>query len=665
MTAPESDVCFVPAVVLRVDIEQREELESMLRFMDSNPRNSLVLRAANLIYDILLLVTQDIPAGMDAVEEGCSRAIVHYIVMLAPHYIEILLQLWQQMRDKRGKLHKRADDDGVYLDCINSSKLMPNQQGDRDMKSLTLGNFTRDQICALFLDGSHESGITSVSSIFIDCGESNAKESDEDCIAEDDSSFDEYGTSLEVSLNDSHWSTPSEEQRRPHTDDCAGISELKLEFRLDAGRNSGTRDAIYFSFDGFPKQLVVVNPWAGFHEWITLDIQKMFNKKTILFEDLKQMQLWSHRIDEQRDGWGLEGVRLRAKCSGSEITWQLDRYAIMRTWLQRPVYWDKALVWGGEIGPHMWRVYSEMESCSTFKKLELSVFRGPQNVGKSDELELHFRDQEEHHRIVLTRQLGFQDWQTIDIASIFKARVISLDDISRLGIKQIQPRDEDDRGWSISSSCSNSIRELGLNKFKQIDSKPSSTLKLYKSQDQRLYSFWQGDVNPFQDWVLLSDCARFDELKVKLGVSGSPRSNTAESLFISFDPDVNHPREQLLTSYLELDTWYTVKINLQNMFQKKFVHIDDLRLFRVFSRSRGWRPREDWKVTNVYFEGRCADDHSKVYENVQWHGIESWFKGQGQHSLRRHISASKWRLKGGTKDTTQFVQHLTHDGGEF
>ncbi|RCI09743.1 hypothetical protein L249_3936 [Ophiocordyceps polyrhachis-furcata BCC 54312] len=528
------------------------------------------------------------------------------------------------------------------------------------MKGLALGNFTRDQICALFPDVSHESDITSVSSIFLDCGDSTPGESDEDCTAEDDASFDEDDTKLEVSLNDSPWSAPSEGHRSPHTDHCAGISELKLEFRLDGRRSSGTRDAVYFSFSGFPSQLVVTSPWAGFHDWITLDTLKMFKKKTIVFENLKQMLLWSKRIDEKSDGWGIEGVRLRAKCSGSQTTWQLDRYSDMRAWLQRPKDWNRTVVWRGEIGPHMWRVHSEMESCSTFKKLELSVFRGPQNVGMSDELELHFEGQGKHHRVAITGQLGFQGWQKIDIASIFKARVVSLHDVSRIGFKQTQPDDGDNRGWAIST--------LGLNKFKQID-KPSAPLKLYKSSDQRLYTFWQGDINPSQDWVILSDCKRYDQLKVKLGVSGTPGSNTADSLSISFDPGTDRPREQLLTSHLELDTWYTVTINLQKMFQTKYVYVDDLRLFKVFSRSTEWRHREEWKVTSVFFEGRCADDHSKVFENLQWQDIESWFNGQGPYALKRDISPSKWHLKGGRKGqkkaATQFVQHFTHDGSEF
>ncbi|PFH59610.1 hypothetical protein XA68_12097 [Ophiocordyceps unilateralis] len=702
--------CSPPDYLPESELGQRQELLNMIQFMNSYPGLPLVRRAGNLMYDILLMVVGDVPKAMKAVHQGCDGVIAHYLMTLAPHFVQILLRMWHQMlkqSTRRKRDHYSINEteatgwlcnwlafdvptfyeleeslpNGLYVDCNSSDDLTPRGEflGSR-VRSLTLGNYTRDQLCGLMSSTyklSRESGINTVSSIYVDCGASNLASLNEKSSAVDDDDYDDNndhyhdendgrdiapgGPSPKIgslSSKDDKSLTPNSQGGKPgHDNGCSTISELELGFQLDSKENSASKDSIYVSFGDFNHQLVVKNPWSGFHNWLQLDLKAMFGtKKTITFEDLRQINFWSVRNEDMQDGWGFQGIKLKAKCFGSGITWETDKYQRINEWMHRPNDIAKARVWQGVIEPHDWIDYPHIRSCPIFDKLEFSFFPGPHSDGSGDISYLYF-PYWGRHDVRFTGEQGWQSWQTIDLKQVFHEPEVSLQAIHELAIKQYHVGDADNHGWDIPSTS----RELGLGKFNNIT--PQVRYNIWGGHIT--YSYWNDSVDHLKDWVLLSDCARFDRLEVLLGISGSLMGGTKHSLWVTFDKDRHHSApEQMITSEGAKDFTYRKSIDLQKMFGTKYVWMQDITWFRIFAKPDGKRP-DQWKVTKVFFKGRCADDHSKVYLHDEHDKIEDWFDSSfdpPHKDVTRDVSSHYWRLD---SNTEEFVQHHTHDGSEF
>ncbi|PHH66659.1 hypothetical protein CDD81_6496 [Ophiocordyceps australis] len=352
--------------------------------------------------------------------------------------------------------------------------------------------------------------------------------------------------------------------------------------------------------------------------------------------------------DDPQDGWGLKGIRLRGKCSNSTIKWEVGKFANLKKWLERPE-----------------------DSCDRFDKLKLSIVRGPHEDGYQDRVFIGFED-EGKQQISLQTHEGWQNWQDINIREIWDAPIVGLDEITQIHIKQLHKYGNLSaiQSFKLKGSCagSNSLIEYGL-KFEGLDQQTEKTQEYnHPGTGVPSHTIWRTNINAKKDWILLHDCTRFDKLDVSVGISGYPGSGTEDSLYISFARDKTLAPDQLVKAKPWPGNVYSIQIDLKEIFGTDTIYIQDIHYFRIFARKEWWLKRvpDWWKVTNVIFEARCADDHSKVLQNEQYRGVEKQCDALAKpwdQEVEGPIYINSWHWK--DDKIASKVKIRTHDGNEF
>ncbi|KAF4583088.1 hypothetical protein GQ602_006232 [Ophiocordyceps camponoti-floridani] len=689
------DVCWRSAGVPQRRDEQRQELEEMMRFMDWNPGLVSVKRAGNLIYDIMLMVAGDVPRGMAAVHDGCVGVIVTYIMDLAPHFIEILLHMWAEMveqytRQKRSSpgtghgnetetrrwlcdwllydvpVYYRRDENpvmnGIYVNCSR-----PNER----VRGLEMGNL-HETICNAFqgtaMSMHSQDGKYIVPSVLLDCKANTSLTPTIDTSSTTSPDLETYNNHDKVFPGEDSMgvrmtsSSLSSRQR----DSCLFITNLKLGFQLDRGGGSATTDTISFTFNSASRKTTIIrNPWSGFHTWMKLDIPTLFTDlENVTLTDIHSIQLHSHRNQDDDDGWGLQGLKLRAKCHGSDKTWEVDKWSSLNAWLFRPD--DKvedAMLWQDTVKAVDWIPNKYLESCRVFDSLEFSLFRGPHRDGLGDQSRLLFK-YAGTYPIKFDAKMGWQAWQTIDLQKKWSSSTISIEEIRWLGIRQLFVGEPENHRWDIPrfrirGHCQGNHRHVVL-RFDNIQPQK------HEYEGQKGYAIWETAVDPERDWLLLSDCSRFDQLIFKMGISGDMLAGTTHSLYFSFARDRHgSPPEQFITTGTRENYMYHINVDLRKMFGTDYVYMEDLDYIKVFDRS--WGQKQDpWMATKIFFEARCADDHSQIYVHediyVERMVHSSW---SPDSDVSRDIDTNGWHLYDWEPRTKEVVQTHLHDGSEF
>ncbi|PHH75911.1 hypothetical protein CDD80_1946 [Ophiocordyceps camponoti-rufipedis] len=683
------DICWRPAGVPQQREEQRLELEEMMRFMDGNPGLASVQRAGNLVYDIMLMVAGDVPQGMAAVHDGCVGVIVTYIMDLAPHFIEILLLMWYEMaaqysRQKRSSpgtnnsnetesrrwlcewllhdvpVYYQRDEipvmNGLYVDCNRPSERI---------RSIEIGNLTYEYICDAFqgtvMSMHSKDGNSIVPSILVECSANTSNAPTTTTTTQSPAT----GGNLITYNNDVSNSGAPSSSGSPQQDSCSFITDLQLGFQLDRRGGSATTDTISFTFNSAThRETIVQNPWSGFHSWVKLNTSSLFtDPQNMLLKDIHSIQLYTHRNQEYDDGWGLQSLKLQAKCHGSDITWEVDKWSNLNAWLFRDQSVEDAMLWQDTIQVTDWKPNNYLSTCRVFDSLEFSLFRGPHRDGLGDQSDLLFK-YAGRHAIKFDAKMGWQPWQTIDIHQKWASSTISIEEIRWLGIRQLFVGEPENHGWDIPrfrirGHCQGTHRHLVL-RFDNIHPQK------HEYQGQKGYAIWETAVNPQRDWLLLSDCSRFDQLTFKIGISGDILAGTTNSLYFSFERDRHDsPPEQFITTGTIENHMYHINVDMRKMFGTDYVHMEDLDYVKVFDRTWGMKA-DPWKATKIFLEARCADDHSQIYVHedifVEKLVHSSW---SPDTDVSRDIDITKWHLYDWAPRTNEVVQTHLHDGSEF
>ncbi|RDA85147.1 hypothetical protein CP532_1557 [Ophiocordyceps camponoti-leonardi (nom. inval.)] len=475
---------------------------------------------------------------------------------------------------------------------------------------------------------------------------------------------------------------------------CSHFTEVQLGFQLSGSRAAETMDTIKLQFGYHGLHTIANSPVSMFHEWQTLNLQEMFGLKEVLVEDLRHMKLWAFQNSEPLDGFLLvgmhftfiqrrytkkdiagtniyktQGMKLRGKCPDS-TTYKMDKFKGLNKWLERPSGEHDAMVWEGPITSSDWERASIIDSCSEFQRLRISVLPKHGIDGSHDSLTMNFGRPHHAHTIEM-RKYGdgqFKHWADIDIERIFGAKTVAVRNLTYISLLQDHQTDTNienrNKGFKLRGQCLGSNKELGLDKFKDLQSQGQVEYLL------STLSSWSGDVTPTTDWTeLTAECSRIDKLEVHLGMGGNLGGGTSEKLMIRFGGNDRNPATEVVDEPYR-DTWYDREVDLKKVFGTETVFVRDLDRFTVFSVKKPWQytaKRMDmWMISSVFFTARCVDYPSRWIRNDQNMKVNEWFEALGkegyERELVRGLSFDKWYwIHGAPKPKSG----LLHDAGEF
>ncbi|PHH80124.1 hypothetical protein CDD80_2812 [Ophiocordyceps camponoti-rufipedis] len=223
---------------------------------------------------------------------------------------------------------------------------------------------------------------------------------------------------------------------------CTHFKQLSLGFQLhNDTRNDGTRDSIHLSISGENGERevwVAKAPKPGFHVWTTLDMEGLFGKKQIARRDIAHISIVSklpidHTPEDAADDWNFQGLKLRGLCSDSSLALTMDKFASVNEWLGRRPSIPSALVWGGEIMLHDWKVMG----CSEFSNLKVyfSISYRP-GSDTEDDIFIHFGNASRETDVLLMQSPGLNAHaeRIIDMRTTFNRQTVPVADIQSFEI---------------------------------------------------------------------------------------------------------------------------------------------------------------------------------------------------------------------------------------
>ncbi|RDA95896.1 hypothetical protein CP533_5209, partial [Ophiocordyceps camponoti-saundersi (nom. inval.)] len=450
-----------------------------------------VERVRVLVFEIFLFVLPRVPGGVLWRDFRHVRVMAEMIFTYAPHFGEILLRFYYMLlyRAKREsseaaaetsakKLPKFADqlanslentlelytvpENGLYVDCNSTAS---------DPDNLMLGSWSKEHLCSYYSSVSQLSTLLDAvdwtPSLAISCrpptddgnscqpklGSNVTVESFEITAAvieahevphiypenDMDEDYDSFETNRTASTQG-----PSESDNG-----CSEFSELKFGIQLDGGERSSTRDSIYLSINNHEEILIAESPWSGYHRWMDIDTFKEFKRGRFTVRDIRYISLISKIRDDRWDGWGVQGVKLRAKCADSTTQWGVDKFANIHHWMDRGNSRLSSTVWHGNISPRDWHEITIQDSCDSFEKLQISVHQSPVGKGSQDRIFISFGMEGKQSVERKIHKNGDQDWQSIDIQNMWNTPTVGLDQIDHVQIKQLHVGDVKNRVWAV------------------------------------------------------------------------------------------------------------------------------------------------------------------------------------------------------------------------
>ncbi|RDA88236.1 hypothetical protein CP532_0294 [Ophiocordyceps camponoti-leonardi (nom. inval.)] len=690
MPSPGTEVVlYGKANVLGGTFEERpqwhmERVQRLLNFIDI-AQGPEIERVRVLVFEIFLFVLPRIPGGIAWREFRHVHVMAQMIFTYAPHFGEILLRfyyllLYRTKRDLPASNGPRFYDqlveslsstldvytvpeNGLYVDC-NSTALSTYLDATNWTPSLSIKCHppTDGKSCKPRL-GYNESA----ESVEITVAAFEAKEVPH-AYDEDDEDEDEDAESIDMDRS------TSVEDLIDSDLECSQFSELEFGIQLDGGDRSSTRDSIYVSFNNQEEMLIRESPWSGYHNWMTIDKLKLFQRDRFTVRDILHVSLISKMNDDKWDGWGLKGIKLRAKCADSTTKWGVDKFANINKWMDRGNGRKISTVWHGNISPKDWREITILDSCDRFDRLQISVDQRPVDKGSQDRVFISFGMEGKQNLERKIRDDGKQYWQPIDIQRMWDTPAVGLDQIDHIQIKQLHVGDVKNSGWAVlgfklKGSCAgyNTLMEYGLS-FENI-TQQSDKLTEYSHQGIPSHTIWRSDeIDVNKDWTLLYDCVRWDKLVVEVGFSGIIGLATYDSIYVSFARDKTLAPEQLVVEEPSGDTWYRVSIDLGLVFGTDVISIEDVSYFRLFAKKYKEGRTDRWRVTSIIFAARCAHDHSQWVENTQYMGIEKTVDAYWtppDKEVEGPLSWTSWHRKTASVRKQEQKKRIIHDADEF
>ncbi|KAF4586005.1 hypothetical protein GQ602_005310 [Ophiocordyceps camponoti-floridani] len=692
---------------------QLARLRLVLIYMENTRFSPLLGTTCALFRQVLFyILTEGPPIRLARSSFRDPEVLAVLLMTYAPHFVDIILQLYDEMRRNHRDRREAPAPADQYLtrafcsgmvDTIEESlaSYNPPQNGlcitcgvtAQKADKIVLGNYTEQAFCDLVSTvyehhGPHYSLDHPVTpSLYIQCEEPTAGDS---CGGpptgkgvglkttgpEDIAPYVFSGSPTNPKTNNMADDEPHTSRQRELTaaaDGCSSVDELEFEIQFDGRSSSATRDSIYLVFNGDISNQVYVtkNAWSGYHSYKKIDIPKVFNKDSITFRDIHRVGLITKMEDDPRDGWGLKGIKLTATCASSQTKWQVDKYANVTRWMDREYNRKQNMAWVGTIQAKDWRKKTVFESCKRFDRLQLSIVRAPSGDGSQDAIHIGFGEEGKQAILLQVDKPGFQDWQNINILQIWDTKTVGIDQIRSIQIKQLHVGDVENRDWMVTSfklrgSCAGSrtFTEYGL-KLDNLLEHPDN-FKVYSQDMATPFTTWHSPyIDSSKDWVLLHDCTRWDRLEVAVGFSGVVGRGTEDSIYVSFARDTKKAPSYLIQKRPWHNEWYEVSVDLQSLFKAKTIDMNDINYFRLYA-VKDFQVVDRWRVTSVIFTARCADNSALRLINEQYKGIEKTIDAlwdPPDNEISGEVDSSRW--KWANPSVSGNVTIRVHDGSEF
>ncbi|PFH62331.1 hypothetical protein XA68_14058 [Ophiocordyceps unilateralis] len=232
-----------------------------------------------------------------------------------------------------------------------------------------------------------------------------------------------------------------------NTRTCTHFSQLSLGFQLhNDSKNDGTRDTVQVSIGNADSERIVGiarHPQPGFHAWTKLNLETMFDESVVAKSEMTHIGIGSmlprdFTRDDLQDGWYFQGLKLRGHCAGSSLVLEVDKFASVNKWLERPAKSSAAFVWGGSIKEDDWHV----TGCSRFNSLHVHlVISSLPGSDTGDDILIHFNNGSRATDTLLMRspRLGAQTDKQIDLATTFGSHTVSVEDVQSFEIYSKAP----------------------------------------------------------------------------------------------------------------------------------------------------------------------------------------------------------------------------------
>ncbi|RCI08907.1 hypothetical protein L249_4928 [Ophiocordyceps polyrhachis-furcata BCC 54312] len=173
------------------------------------------------------------------------------------------------------------------------------------------------------------------------------------------------------------WEWSAQTQRRI----CTHFDELSFGIQLKNGKSEGTFDTLKLQFvnEGSHLHTIVESPAAGFHHWQRIDIESIFQDKSVDVNRIRLIRIRdrSTNVLFGGDEWGLVGIKFRARCAKSAIYVEHNKFASLDKELQihsshgSDIWLDVDYrAWEGYVNPEDWEA---KPPCSHFDRLDVKL----------------------------------------------------------------------------------------------------------------------------------------------------------------------------------------------------------------------------------------------------------------------------------------------------
>ncbi|KAH0592457.1 hypothetical protein MHUMG1_09844 [Metarhizium humberi] len=280
----------------------------------------------------------------------------------------------------------------------------------------------------------------------------------------------------------------------------------------------------------------------GWHHIQHINLKEEFNAETISFKSIKGLELWS----------------------GKDELWVQDKFAGLDEKMSAKE-WNT--IWSGEIKPEDWGT----TRCEQIDRLELEIqLRDKAWAGTDDALDL----------IILGEFIG-KTSHTIHMGA---------SDITGLELRSAAGDQIKLQSIKVTAKCADSPTEA------LIDHKWESISQWVKAEKESYGTIWHGAIEA-KDWSWRPPCYEFDELKVAFHLVDAAWAGTDGLIQVKFDFD--GPKTTLADNP-NRDHRATIDINLDTVFGKKVISVDQVKLIDI------WTGTDQIYIDSIQLLGRCA-----------------------------------------------------------
>ncbi|EFY95053.1 heat-labile enterotoxin IIB, A chain [Metarhizium robertsii ARSEF 23] len=306
----------------------------------------------------------------------------------------------------------------------------------------------------------------------------------------------------------------------------------------------------------------------GWHHTQHINLKEEFNAETISFKSIKGLELWS----------------------GKDELWVQDKFAGLN---QKMSAKEWNTIWSGEIKPEDWGT----TRCEQIDRLELEIqLRDRAWAGTDDALDLIILGEfigKTSHTIHMGQDMnrGWRHTEKIPMSSLNGPSTFTgASDITGLELRSAAGDQIKLQSIKVTAKCAGSPTEA------LIDHKWESINQWVKAEKESYGTIWQGAIEA-QDWSWRPPCYEFDELKVAFHLVDAAWAGTDGLIQVKFDFD--GPKTTLAENP-NRDHRATIDINLDTVFGKKVISVDQVKLIDI------WTGTDQIYIDSIQLLGRCA-----------------------------------------------------------